>query len=218
MVQQLSGPEIAPRSGTVKHLVIFLHGLGSNGDDLISLAPELRDELPDTHFISPNAPFQFDMAPFGYQWFSLVDRDPARILPEMRIAAEPLNAFIDAQRDRFKLADADIALVGFSQGSMMSMFTAIRRPAPIAGIVAFSGLLRAQEAVASDITARPPVCLIHGDSDEVVPFAAMASTEATLRAANIAVSAHARPYLGHGIDLEGIEIATKFLREKFGLV
>ncbi len=217
-MKQLSGPEMAPRSGNVKRLVIFLHGLGSNGDDLISLAPELRDELPDTHFISPNAPFRFDMAPFGYQWFSLVDRDPARILPEMRIAAEPLNAFIDAQRDRFNLTDGDIALAGFSQGSMMSMFTAIRRAQPIAGIVAFSGMLRSLEVIANEITAKPPICLIHGDMDEVVPFAALASTKAALEAANIPVVDHTRPFLGHGIDMEGIEIATAFLREKFGIV
>ena len=216
MTQPLTGPEVPPASGSVKRLVIFLHGLGSNGDDLISLSDEMQDALPDTHFISPNAPFRFDMAPFGYQWFSLADRNPARILSEMKIAAVPLNHFIDAQMARFKLHAHQVALVGFSQGSMMSLYTAIRRPHPLAGIVAFSGMLRGEESTAQEITARPPVCLIHGEMDEVVPFAAMAATETALRAAKVPVSAHARPRLGHGIDMEGIDIATRFLATQLG--
>lgn len=215
MTQQLSGPEQAPQSGEVRHLVIFLHGVGSDGNDLIALANEMADALPDTHFISPNAPFRFDMAPYGYQWFSLQDRNAERIVSEMRIAAVPLQDFIDAQMTRFKLTDAQVALVGFSQGSMMSLYTSIRRANPLGAIVAFSGMLRASEA--NDVTARPPVCLIHGEWDEVVPFSAMGDAERTLRAANVPVEAHARPNLGHGIDLEGIGITTRFLRKHFGI-
>ncbi len=217
MTQTLHDPEVPPPSGNVKHLVIFLHGVGSNGDDLISLSSEFADALPDTHFISPNAPFKFDMAPFGYQWFSLTDRDPVRILSEMKTASTPLNDFIDAQAARFNLRDDQIALVGFSQGSMMSLYTAPRRPKPLAGIVAYSGMVRGEASLAQEITARPPVCLIHGEWDEVVPFAAMAASEAALHAANVPVESHARPRLGHGIDLEGIEIGKRFLRERFGL-
>ena len=121
----LTGPEIAPASGIVKKLVIFLHGLGSDGNDLIGLARMM--DLPDTQFVSPNAPFACDMAPYGYQWFSLLDRDPARMLREVQIAAPILNHYIDHQAARFGLAAADIALAGFSQGSMMSLYTAPRR-------------------------------------------------------------------------------------------
>jgi len=210
----LTGPEMPPASGTVKRLVIFLHGLGSNGDDLLSLA-ELMD-LPDTHFISPNAPFPFDMAPFGYQWFSLTSMHPQKMLEGAIIAAPILNHFIDHQRARFKLADADIALVGFSQGTMMSLYTSLRRPAPLAGVVGFSGALLGAELPA-EITAKPPICLIHGAMDAVVPFAAMGMAEVALRAHGVALETHTRPTLGHGIDEQGIDLATTFLRKQFGL-
>jgi phospholipase/carboxylesterase len=211
----LTGPELASKSGTTKHLVIFLHGLGSDGQDLISLAPML--DLPDTHFISPNAPFACDMAPYGYQWFSLRDREPVRIINEIKIAEPMLNAFIDAQMARFKLAPKDVALIGFSQGSMMSLYTAPRRAEAIAGVVGISGALMGHERLASDLKSRPSICLIHGTHDEVVPFTAMGAAETTLRANSIPVEAHARPMLGHGIDEEGIDITARFLRTAFGM-
>ena len=210
----LTGPEIPAASGITKRLVIFLHGLGSNGDDLISLA-ELMN-VPDTHFISPNAPFAFDMAPFGYQWFSLTQMNFAMMLEGAQIAAPILNHFIDYQRDRFNLTDADIALVGFSQGTMMSLYTGLRRAKPLAGIVGYSGALLGAE-LSSEITAKPPVCLIHGTMDMVVPFAAMATAEAALRAQHVLVESHARPGLGHGIDEQGIDFANTFLKKCFGL-
>lgn len=211
----LNGPELASRSGTTKRLVIFLHGLGADGNDLLSLAPML--DLPDTHFASPNAPYPCDMAPYGYQWFSLQDRDPTRILPEIRRAEPILNAYIDAQIAKHKLAPKDVALIGFSQGSMMSLHTAPRRAEPIAGVVGISGALFGAELLAGEIKCRPPICLIHGTHDEVVPFVAMGAAETTLRAANVNVEAHARPRLGHGIDEEGIDITATFLRHAFRL-
>lgn len=213
----LTGPEVAPRSGKVRQLVIFLHGLGSNGDDLISLAGEMDDALPDTQFLSPNAPFPFDMADFGYQWFSLTDRDPERILREIQLAVPKLNGFIDAQATRFALPADRIALVGFSQGCMMALYTALRRPTPLAGVVGISGMLHGAATMAAEITARPPICLIHGEWDEVVPFPAMAQAESALRAAHVPVEAHARPRLGHGIDLEGVAITTRFLQARFSV-
>ncbi len=211
----LNGPELAAKSGTTKRLVVFLHGLGADGNDLLSLAPML--DLPDTHFMSPNAPFACDMAPYGYQWFSLRDRNPERILSEIRIAEPILNAFIDAALVRLKLSAPDVALIGFSQGSMMSLHTAPRRAAPIAGVVGISGALFGPERLAAEIASRPPVCLIHGTADEVVPFAAMGMAETALRETKIAVEAHARPMLGHGIDEEGIAITAAFLRQAFAL-
>ncbi len=208
----LAGPEIPSASGITKRLVIFLHGLGSNGDDLISLA-ELMD-VPDTHFISPNAPFAFDMAPFGYQWFSLTSMQFDAMVAGAKTAEPILNHFIDHQRARFKLANADIALVGFSQGTMMALYTGLRRATPLAGVVGFSGALLAADA-AAEITAKPPLCLIHGTMDMVVPFTAMGAAEAGLRAQDVSVESHARPGLGHGIDERGIELATVFLRKQF---
>lgn len=211
----LTGPEIAPKSGVVKQLVIFLHGLGSNGDDLISLAPMM--DLRDTQFLSPNACFPFDMAPFGYQWFSLVDRDPVRMLEGAKTAAPYLNHYIDTQAARFKLDDSRIALVGFSQGSMMSLYTAPRRAKALAGVVGISGALIGGESLANERKSKPPICLIHGEWDDVVPFAAMGMAERSLQANGFAVEWHPRPHLGHGIDPEGIDFTTTFLKKCFKL-
>ena len=210
---QLVGSEIAPQSGTVKRLVIFLHGLGADGDDLISLAPML--ELPDTQFASPHAPFPCDMAPYGYQWFSLQDRAPTKLIEGVKIAAPILNQYIDTQRDRFKLKDSDIALIGFSQGSMMALYTSLRRAKPLAGVVGFSGALIGGHLLKEEASSTLPICLVHGEEDAIVPFGAMEHAQETLQLHGIDVSAHARPYLGHGIDPEGIEIAKAFLRKCF---
>ncbi len=212
----LSGPEIPSASGTPKRLVIFLHGLGADGNDLLSIGPMLG--LPeDTHFLSPNAPFACDMAPYGYQWFSLLDRNPARIIHEIAIAAPLLNAYIDAQIARFKLTPKDVALIGFSQGSMMSLYTAPRREAALAGVVGISGALFGGESLATEKRSAPPICLMHGTYDEVVPFAAMGAAESGLKTAGLVVEAHARPGLGHGIDEAGIAAASAFLRRVFGV-
>lgn len=211
----LTGPERAPGSGTVKHLVIFLHGLGADGNDLLGLADMM--DLPDTQFLSPHAPFPCDMAPYGRQWFSLLDRHPARVLAGIQTAAPILNHFIDHSIARFGLRDADVALVGFSQGSMMSLYTAPRRAQPLAGVVGISGALFGGETLAADTTARPPICLIHGQADEVVPFGAMEIAHTTLTTQGFTVEAHARPGLGHGIDERGLEIGEAFLRRAFGL-
>lgn len=211
----LRGPERKSTSDTTKHLVIFLHGLGADGNDLLSLAPML--ELPDTHFLSPHAPFPCDFGGGGYQWFSLADRDPHRILPEIRIAEPLLNAFIDAQLARFNLEPSAVALIGFSQGSMMALHTAPRRAESIAGVVGISGALFGAELLGEEIASRPPVCLVHGTADEVVPFIAMGAAETTLRSNHVPVEAHPRPRLGHGIDEEGLALTAAFLRRVLGM-
>ena len=167
-------------------------------------------DFPDTHFISPNAPNPCDMAPMGYQWFSLRDWSPQSILKGATDAISSVNLFLDAQLKRFGLSDDKLALIGFSQGTMMSLYAALRRPKAIAGIVGFSGALIGEKG----ITAKPPVCLIHGDQDMVVPFGTMALAEASLKNEGVPVESHRRPMLGHGIDPEGIDIAIKFLKAK----
>ena len=211
----LNGPALAPASGVVKRLVIFLHGYGADGNDLLSLAEMM--ELPDTQFISPHAPFPCEMSPFGRQWFSLADRAPGPMLAGAMTAAPILNAFIDAQMARYSLQANQVALIGFSQGSMMAMYAALRRPDTVAGIVAYSGALIGGDLLGGEATAKPPICLIHGTADEVVPFVAMQAAERQLTAAGIRIEAYARPRLGHGIDPEGIEFASAFLKKVFGV-
>lgn len=206
----LTGPEMKPRHGHAKRAVIFLHGYGSNGEDLLSLASYL--DLPETYFLSPNAPFAFEMGyPGGYQWFGLADRDPVRIVREIKVAAPILNNFIDETMARLNLAEDKIALVGFSQGSMMSMYTSLRRPKPLGGVVAISGALKGGASLKEEITARPPICIIHGMLDEVVPFSSMKDAEDILKENNVPVETHARPQLGHSIDEKSLGIINKFL-------
>lgn len=210
----LTGPELAPESGTVKHVVILLHGVGSNGDDLISLAPMIDQALPDTQFLSPNAPFPFDQAPFGHQWFSLRSRMPHDMLAGAEQAAPLLNTYIEGAKLRFGVDDRDIALVGFSQGTMMALYAGLRRAQPLAAIVGFSGALIGAETLPSSAT---PVCLIHGEQDEVVPYAALAHAKLAMEGKGIAVESHARPMLGHSIDGEGLDAAVAFLRKTFSI-
>ena len=212
----LDGPDYAPESGVVKRLVILLHGLGADGEDLIGLAPALAEALPDTQFLAPNAPYPCDMAPYGYQWFSLRDWSLASMENGVREVAPTLQQYIDEQRDRFALADAAVALVGFSQGTMTGLFCALRRPNPLAAIVGFSGALIGAQTLADEALSRPPICLIHGAMDPVVPYPAMGMAKAALEAAHVPVETHTRPFLAHGIDPEGIAIATKFLGKSFG--
>jgi phospholipase/carboxylesterase len=210
----LEGPEFGPAAGGApRKLVLLLHGLGADGNDLIGLAPHLARLLPDAAFVSPNAPFPCDMAPYGYQWFSLQDRDPAAILSGVQAARPILDAFIDAQLARFKLTEPDLALVGFSQGTMMSLYTAPRRGKSVAGVVGFSGALVGQDLLAAEVKSRPPMLLVHGDADPVVPVAASKAAKAALEAQGFTVELHIRPGLPHGIDEQGLVLAGRFLHK-----
>jgi phospholipase/carboxylesterase len=212
---QLTGPTFAPASGTVKKLVVFLHGVGANGDDLIGLARVFAPVFPDTLFVSPNAPHAYDMAPFGYQWFSLRERSPEIMLNGVKDAATHLNPYLDGLLKQHKLHDNDMALIGFSQGTMVALYTALRRNAACAAVVGYSGALIGADVPTDPFTAKPPICLIHGEDDMVVPFTAMEHAVRILKRADIAHESHPRPHLGHGIDEEGLEIAAHFLTHAF---
>lgn len=207
---ELNGPSILPQSGVVKKIVVFLHGLGADGNDLLSLSSEL--DLPDTAFYSPNAPFACDMAPYGYQWFSLQQRIEEVILEGIKIAAPILNGYLDGLLAKHKLTAKDLALVGFSQGTMMSLYVAPRRAEPIACVVGYSGAMIMPELLEKETKSKPPICLVHGDMDNVVPYGAMIHAVDALMQNHIPHEAHGRPNLGHGIDGQGIDIARNFLK------
>ncbi|MCR9254545.1 MAG: alpha/beta hydrolase [Alphaproteobacteria bacterium] len=216
-IKDLTGPSIMPASGEeAQSVVVFLHGLGADGNDLISLGDALANVLPGTAFYSPDAPFPCDMAPFGRQWFSLMDRDPAKVEAGIRVAAPMLDAFLDGLLDKHGLAADRLALVGFSQGTMMSLFVGPRRPEQIAGIVGFSGALVAPHALSAEKRTSPPVILVHGESDGVVPFEMMHLAGSGLTEAGIAVESHGRPGLDHGIDPDGLTLAARFLTDRLG--
>jgi phospholipase/carboxylesterase len=214
MIPQLSGPSRPPTSGgKPSRLVILLHGLGADGNDLIGLAPYWARLLPTAEFLSPNAPFPCDMAPYGYQWYSSQDRTPEAALAGVRAAAPILDAFIDDALAKRELDDSALALVGFSQGTVMSLYVGFRRNQPVAGIVGFSGRLLAPELLANELRSRPPTLLVHGTDDPLVPYTALGEAETALKGADVPVETVTCGGIGHSIDEEGLRRGGLFLRD-----
>ena len=213
----IDGPRVAPASGAAaKSLVILLHGYGSNGDDLISLAPHWRGALPTTAFVAPNAPEPCPGAPGGYQWWALTSADRGARAAGAARAAPVLDAFIDAELARHDLTEAQLALVGFSQGTMMALRVGPRRARTLAGIVGYSGMLADEASLADPATTRPPVLLIHGDADPMIPIAAFHQAKAALAQNGFVVESHISPGVGHSIDLPGLQLGGRFLAKVLG--
>ncbi|HVI50964.1 MAG TPA: alpha/beta fold hydrolase [Candidatus Sulfotelmatobacter sp.] len=215
----LTGPTFAPASGgPARQLVVFLHGLGSNGDDLIELAPYFAAALPDAAFFAPDGHEPCDMAPFGRQWFSLRDQSPGAMLAGVESAAVEINAFIDAKLAELNLSDDKLVLVGFSQGTMLALHIAVRRPAAPGVVIGFSGLVIAPERLLEEgeITARPPILLIHGEQDEVVPHGFLSFAQEIFEKLGLPVLSLSRPDLGHSIDDEGLKAAIAFTLQNLG--
>ena len=214
MMPALSGPSRPPASGgKPRRLVILLHGLGADGNDLIGLAPYWAPLLPNAEFLSPNAPFPCDMAPYGYQWYSSQDRTPEAAFAGVRVAAPILDAFIDEALAERGLDDSELALVGFSQGTMMSLFVGLRRPRPVAGIIGFSGRLIGPDLLPGEVRSRPPTLLVHGTEDPLVPYSSLAVAEAALKAVGVPVETLTCFGMGHSIDEEGLRRGGLFLRD-----
>lgn len=218
MLPTLTGPEALPLSGNpARQLVILVHGVGANGADLAELIPYVAPALPDAAFVAPDGPEPYDMAPFGRQWFSLADRSGPALAAGVRQAATVLDAFIDQQLARFGLTEAELAIVGFSQGTMTALQVAPRRQRALAAVIGFSGALVAAETLSAELRSRPRVLLVHGDADEVVNPACLAQAERSLSAVGIPVLTEMRPGLDHSIDGPGLGLAVAFLRQAFGL-
>jgi phospholipase/carboxylesterase len=219
---------VPPASGgPARQLVVLLHGYGADGNDLIELAPYWRRLLPEAAFVAPHAPERIPGMPFGFQWFSLsrydpemMRRDPARASDtyrEMREGAEgvapALDAFLDAELARQGVGGDGLVLVGFSQGTMMALHVGLRRRRPPACIVGFSGALIGADRLPSEATGRPPVLLVHGDADEIVPVEALFAAVHGLGAAGLAAQWHISPGQGHTIDEEGLDLAGRFIAD-----
>jgi phospholipase/carboxylesterase len=205
----LNGPVVQPASGSApRSMVILLHGYGSNGDDLIGLVPYWRGALPDTVFLSPNAPQPCPGAPGGRQWWALTSFSPDARAAGVRQAAPILNRFIDAQLAAYGLTEDRLSLVGFSQGTMMALHVGLRRP--VAGIVGYSGMLADPEGLAG-APSKPPVLLVHGDADPMVPVAALQHAQAALEPRGFDVTSHVSRGLGHSIDEAGLRLGEQFL-------
>ena len=215
MPDLLDGPRFGPKAGGApQQLVVLCHGVGADGHDLIDLASQWGYALPHALFVSPDGPERYDMAPMGRQWFSLADRAPERMAAGVAMAAKALGRFVDAELARLHLPADAYALMGFSQGAMTALYTGLHHlPAPRA-ILAYSGALLAPHELAG-VTARPPVLLVHGEIDDVVPVARSRVAEQELRAHGIPVEALYCGGLGHGLDDSGLSRGALFLQRAF---
>ena len=217
---ELDGPRLEPRSGNARQLVVFLHGYGADGNDLIEIGRAWQGMLPHAAFVSPHAPRPCGQAASGREWFPLTFRDPGERWTGVNAAAPGLNAFLDAELARQQLSPQALALVGFSQGTMMALHVGLRRAVAPAAIVGYSGMLVVPEnvdpdAFAAEIKVKPPVLLIHGDQDELIPVQALFHAAQGLAALDIPAEWHVSSGIGHGIDQEGLRQGGEFLARHF---
>jgi len=217
---ELDGPRLEPRSGAARQLVVFLHGYGADGNDLIEIGRAWQGLLPDAAFVSPHAPRPCGQAPVGREWFPLTFRNPDERWTGVNQAAPILDSFLDAELKRRNLPPTALALVGFSQGTMMALHVGLRRAVAPAGIVGYSGMLVMREhvepdAFAAEIRSRPPVLLIHGDADELIPVQALFHAAQGLAALGIPAEWHISQGIGHGIDQDGLRQGGEFLARCF---
>lgn len=222
MTNPMTGPRLPAKSGTTKQLVVFLHGYGADGKDLIEVGKQWQKLLPDAAFVSPNAPQPCAGSPMGRQWFPLTMRDPEERWVGAEAARPELDAFLDAELEAAGLDDTKLAIIGFSQGTMMALHVGLRRARAPAAIIGYSGVLVGPEHLAS-ATARtpkgepPPILLIHGTSDDVIPVEALFGSAQQLSEAGIPTQWHMAAGLGHGIDGGGLAHGGIFLAHAFGM-
>lgn len=221
MTRVLTSKRKEPLSGTTKSVVIFLHGYGANGEDLLGLADPLSEHLPDTLFLAPDAPENCAGAPMGFQWFPIPWIDGSSEEESemgMRQAVEDLNAYLDGVMVDEDVLPEQVVLFGFSQGTMMSLHVAPRREDELSGVIGFSGRMLAPELLVDEVKTKPPVLLVHGDLDDVVPPQSLPQAAEALQNAGFTdVYAHIMKGTGHGIAPDGLSVALAFMRDKLGL-
>ncbi len=221
MTRVLQAGRREPASGTLRSIVVFLHGYGANGADLLGLADVLGEHLPDTLFVAPDAPETIPGMPSGLQWFPIPWIDGSSEEEAERgllAAADDLNAFLDALMVDEDVLPEQVVLFGFSQGTMMALHVAPRREDELAGVVAFSGRLLSPELLKDEVVSRPPILLIHGDADDVVPPQSLPEAAQALQEAGWTdVYAHIMKGTGHGIAPDGLQVALAFMSDKLGL-
>lgn len=222
MANILTGPSLEPRSGVARQLVVILHGFGADGNDLIDLGREWGAVMPDAAFVAPHAHEVCEHMPSGRQWFRLTDRNPHERWAGACAAGPMIDDYLDAELKTRGLDDSQLALVGFSQGAMMALHVGLRRRARPAGVLAYSGLLIGPENLPDAIGERPiealpPIFLVHGSHDEVVPADSLFISANQLASAGAPCQWHLSMGLGHGIDGAGLTQGAIWLAKSFGL-
>ncbi len=219
-MRELKAGRRGAKQGQAKHLVIVLHGYGADGNDLLGLADPLGEHMPDTAFYAPDAPNKCSGNPFGFEWFPIPWLDgssEAQAEAGMAQSAVDLNGFIDQTMAAEGVTAAETVLLGFSQGTMMSLHIAPRRAEALAGVVGFSGRLLAPERLVAETVSRPPVLLVHGDQDPMVPVESLPAAADALAAADFEVYTHISKGTAHGIAPDGLGVALQFMREKLSI-
>ncbi|MEM8570171.1 MAG: dienelactone hydrolase family protein [Pseudomonadota bacterium] len=215
----LTGPTRPAAKGDADSLVIFLHGYGADGNDLIGLADPLGPHLPTTRFMAPNAPEPCINNPLGFQWFPIPVMDGSsegQAQASAKRSFELLDTFLD-EAEASGIPPQKTVLFGFSQGTMMALHVGLRRSKRLAGIAGFSGRLLVPEKLRGEIISRPPVLLVHGDADPVVPVSCLSEATKALTAAEIDTKSHISRGVGHGIAPDGLSLALQFMQRHLGL-
>ena len=211
----ISGPIIEPSSGnSPKQMIIFVHGYGADGNDLIGLANYFQSTLPEAISLSPHAPEACSMNPSGYQWFDLTSTDPAVLWSKILVAADHLNEFIDSKLLEYNIAEENLALIGFSQGTMMSLHVSLRRKNTMAAVLGYSGRLIGADLLKDDLISKPSIYLIHGDQDPMVPYQESLTAEKVLQEYSIDIKTHISEHTQHSIAEDGLRIGVDFLASK----
>ncbi|HEY8384160.1 MAG TPA: dienelactone hydrolase family protein [Microvirga sp.] len=218
----LDGPRLPPASGEAKQLVVFLHGYGADGNDLIDIGRQWQRWMPDAAFVAPHAPEPCGMAPVGRQWFPLTFRDPHERWRGVNHAGPGLDAYLDAELAAHGLPASRLALVGFSQGTMMALHVGLRRREAPGAIVGFSGMIvmeegQGPESLVGQVRSKPPILLVHGDQDDVIPVEALFLTTDALSQAEVPCQWHLSAGIAHGIDGEALRHGGMFLLQSLGL-
>lgn len=211
-----NGASLKPRSGGApKQIIVLLHGFGSSGTDMISLAPMWQDVLPDALFLAPHAPLRCGLMDTGYQWWGLSGFAPSALAAGAASAAPAINTFIDRKLAEYELTEAELALVGFSQGTMMALHVGLRRPRAAASIVGYSGMLTSTADIEPADLSKPPVLLVYGTADPVVPFAAQSMAESELIGLGLEVTSHVSHGVVHTVDPVGLQRGQDFIVNQF---
>ena len=210
----LESASVSPLSkNKPRQAIILCHGYGGDGKDISALAISWQRFLPDAVFLCPNAPEVCADNPQGFQWFDLISEDKEIILEKSLIAEEKLNTFLDQVSNNFQLEPFNLALVGFSQGSMIGIQVALKKKEQINCLIGYSGKVINQKHLSDNINSKPKIFLMHGANDTIVPPTYLLEAKAYLKKHGINTKTKMFKNCEHKIPVEGSSLGLGFLKK-----